>query len=359
MQGVAFAILGCGQDSAAPSPPAPRITDRHELAFISDRNGVSQVYVVERDGANPLRVASDTIHQIAPRWSPDGSRLAYLTRTLRRISMANSYFIGDLFLIVAANGSAVNVTQDTLVAEESVTWSPDGSRLALQVTEYVIEPFGTVLGFPRSDIIRSDGSPTAPFSLRCGADPAWSPDGTRIVQDGAATCNSSELRGRLVVVDEASNQVVLEPPEGQEFFFPQWAPGTTILCLEINEAGRDLATVNPDGTGVSNLTNNPGWIDFDGFDRSPDGTTIVFARSESQQPEDTNIFRINADGSDLVQLTTAPGGNNRPRWSSDGTLIAFESGRDGNAEIYVMNPDGSNQTNVTRNPAQDVDFDWR
>ena len=85
----------------------------------------------------------------------------------------------------------------------------------------------------------------------------------------------------------------------------------------------------------------------------------MFARSESQRPEDANIFRVDADGSDLVQLTTAPGGNNRPRWSSDGTRIGFESGRDGNPEIYVMNADGSNQTNVTRNPASDADFDWR
>ena len=163
----------------------------------------------------------------------------------------------------------------------------------------------------------------------------------------------------MVVIDEASNQVVLEPPEGLAYAFPQWAPGTTILCLVRNEIGSDLAVVNPDAATVTALTNDPASIEYDGFDRSPDGTTIVFARSKSQSSEDANIFRIDADGSNLVQLTTAPGGNHRPRWSSDGTRIGFESSRDGNAEIYVMNPDGSNQTNVTRNPAADVDFDWR
>ncbi len=128
VQMVALTILGCGQDTATPSPPARSITDRHEIAFISDRNGTSQLYVVEADGANPVRVTNDTIHQLAPRWAPDGRRLAYLTRTLRRISMANSYFIGDLFLIDAASNSAVNVTQDSLVAENRSPGRPTDRR---------------------------------------------------------------------------------------------------------------------------------------------------------------------------------------------------------------------------------------
>ena len=45
-------------------------------------------------------------------------------------------------------------------------------------------------------------------------------------------------------------------------------------------------------------------------------------------------------------------------WSPDGTRIAFGSNRDGNGEIYVMNADGSGQTRLTNNPAEDAVPAW-
>ena len=84
---------------------------------------------------------------------------------------------------------------------------------------------------------------------------------------------------------------------------------------------------------------------------SPDGTRIVFSASQGQ------ITMINADGTGLT-LLTARGSNLMPTWSPDGARIAFCSGRDGNNEIYVMNADGSGQTNITNNPASDCDPAW-
>ncbi len=66
---------------------------------------------------------------------------------------------------------------------------------------------------------------------------------------------------------------------------------------------------------------------------------------------------INADGTGLT-LLTARGSNLMPTWSPDGARIAFCAGRDGNNEIYVMNADGSGQTNITNNPASDCDPAW-
>ena len=70
-----------------------------------------------------------------------------------------------------------------------------------------------------------------------------------------------------------------------------------------------------------------------------------------------DIF-VFAPGGPARQLTTARGADQWPVWSADGTKIAFESNRDGNSEIYVMNADGSEQTNITRNPAADTLPSW-
>lgn len=77
----------------------------------------------------------------------------------------------------------------------------------------------------------------------------------------------------------------------------------------------------------------------------PETGKIVF---ESYRNGTTGeIYRMNADGSDLTRLTLNSAEDNEPDWSPDGSRIAFQSNRDGVNEIYVMNEDGTNQTRIT------------
>jgi Tol biopolymer transport system component len=67
---------------------------------------------------------------------------------------------------------------------------------------------------------------------------------------------------------------------------------------------------------------------------------------------------MDADGSNLVQLTDNDAEDFFPAWSPDGTQIAFTSSRDGNLEIYVMGTDGSDPVNITNHPAADERPTW-
>jgi dipeptidyl aminopeptidase/acylaminoacyl peptidase len=146
---------------------------------------------------------------------------------------------------------------------------------------------------------------------------------------------------------------------------PAWSPDQAKIVFASTRAGSSLSplqiyVMNADGSGVTRLTDDaaldhePAW--------SPDGTRITFAHLvhgviNRRIVFSSDIYVMNADGSNIVQLTSS-GSDHVPHWSADGIKIAFVSTRDGNPEIYVMNADGSGVTRLTQNSASDGDPAW-
>jgi TolB protein len=116
----------------------------------------------------------------------------------------------------------------------------------------------------------------------------------------------------------------------------------------------EIFTMNPDGTGLTQLTNNtagdldPTW--------SADGTKTAFTRHQDANDE---VYVMDANGDNQTRLTNNPASDFGPAWSADRTKIAFSSDRNGNFEIFIMNADGSNQTNRTNNSAEDREPGWQ
>lgn len=202
-------------------------------------------------------------------------------------------------------------------------------------------------------------------------DPAWSPDGQHL-----AFASDRDGNNELCVMDaDGSNQNCLtnnattnKKPDKKlpEDRSPVWSPDNQrIAFISTRNGSAQIYAVNADGSNPLDLTNNP----FNNSEPawSPDLKQVAFVSSRDGNPE---ICVMDASGFNQRCLT-----NNRtpdkkpnpakpqdisPAWSSDSQKLAFVSNRDRNKnpQIYVMNVDGSNPTNITKKLSADEQPAW-
>jgi len=194
--------------------------------------------------------------------------------------------------------------------------------------------------------------------------PQWSPDGTKVafVRGGG-----SGWEGDIYVVDaDGTDETRLTISSANELY-PAWSPDGTRIVFETGRDGNgEVYLMDADGLDQTNLSQYSGIDDWASW--SPDGTRIVFQRIVSITRTGVatpklliphyDVFVMNADGTGQTDISDNAATDQCALWSPDGGKILFQSDRDGNLELYTMNPDGSSQTNLTQNPGADASGAW-
>jgi TolB protein len=141
---------------------------------------------------------------------------------------------------------------------------------------------------------------------------------------------------------------------------PSWKPSATVNLSLSNPQGALLGRRATLALNVADTTKAPaGRVAFmPALAQSKRVAGVGRIAYVSSRDSNADIWLMNGDGSDRHPLTSNPAREYDPAWSPDGRRLAFVSERDGNAEIYTMNADGSGQTRLTNEPGRDFMPAW-
>ena len=337
---------------------------------------LSNIWVVDVAGGAPRRFTAGPRRDLEPRWSPDGSRLAFLSERTAKDKL-------QLYVMPADGGEATKLTAlDNGVS--AIAWAPDGARLAfVSAVGGYKEPEGEdekrksrparVItsvkyrfngeGFiydrrPHVFVVSLDGA--SPTQITDGdfidADPTWSPDGESLVfasaRHGARDDDDASDLWRVPAKGGTPQRLTAT---AGPVMLPAFSPdGRTIAFLaraELNAYGRNvqLFTVPADGGQATCVTSaldrscgalhvRPSW--------SPDGRSLTVA---AEDRGDIGLWRVAATGSAAPQRIV--GGErvlNGFSASADGRTLAFAASRTvAPAEVFVCGADGGDERRLT------------
>jgi len=265
------------------------------LVFDSTRGGAYRdLYVMNMDGSNIVRLTLGDANSFAGPWSPDGQRIVYTGSGL-----TNSYIASIL-----ANGSGLSILDNIQGSDEGFpAWSPDGWRIAFTSRRD---------GNNEIYVMNVDGSDPVRLTEQAGDDfgSSWSPDGSQI----AFVSDRDQSAGiyDLYIMNADGSGIRRLTNDTAIDYSPDWSPdGKMIAFRSHHEGPADIYVINVDGSNLRNLTNDP--ADDWAPSWSPVGSLIAF---QTNRDGNWEIYLMAADGSNPVNLTNDPADDQLPHWQS-------------------------------------------
>ena len=266
---------------------------RTQIAFVSDRSGTKQIYVMDYDGTNQHRVGGTDL-SVTPKWSPVDDRIAY-----------TSWRPGPQITIVSASGDRHSFQQPS-IANSVPAWSPDGKSIVYasrrdEDTEIYIADAD---GRNARRLTNSRGIDTSPvFNPATGRRIAFVSGRSGTPQIFTMASDGTDVQRLTEEGGDAENPAY--SPDGRMIAFAWQKP----------EAGNfDIYIYDTTTQKFVQLTSEKGNNERPVW--APDGKHIAF---QSNRSGSTQIYSMTVDGKKLIQLTNTRGINEGPTWSGYAT----------------------------------------
>lgn len=320
---VMMALAAC--NGAAPEEQPD--TDR--IAFHAAFDGVYDIFTINPDGTGVERLTGRSeepseFNSGFPVWSPDGSRIAFVSNRDEQDGLE--------IYTMAADGSDIQRLTDHPGLDRGPVWSPDGSQIA-----FTSNRDSTLSIY----VMNADGSDVRQITDLNGNDQAvsWAPDGSTIVfqsnRNGNLELWSASLETGALTQLTAQINADIQPdwsPNGDVIAFALDLTGVEEEGSEVLVEQRAIYLINPDGTGMTPLVDIANWIIS--IPRwSPDGQYIAF---RSVIGESSGVYVVNVDDpTDITTFRENDDNNNWITWSPDSTALAFEATNEVGTVIYI------------------------
>src|SRR5262245_12848016 len=306
-------------------------TTAGQILFSVFAGDTSRLFTIDKDGSNQRQIAAVPGRGLA--LSPDEQHLLY---------MAGTWTATRLMVGRADGSNAKQITDGSSIAWNN-HWSPDSKLIAFTGRE---NPDGELAVY----VMNNDGSGRRRLTNLAPEEgnaqwPVWSPDGRRLaIQVNNLKANTSHIW----IVETATGRAMKLASHDQPYLdeTPSWFPDGKRIAFQSNRSGRmELWIMNSDGSGARQVTGllqvaaPARSVTFGGTPQvSPDGSRILFTSDRTGRSQ---VYAMNADGSDVRQLTAESEGVFSPNWSPDGSrIVCGTDSASGKNRIIVMNADG-------------------
>lgn len=261
-----------------------------QIAFTSDATRHKEIYIADVLGDEVRQVTSHGSIAVAPRFSPNGSQLAY-----------TSYHRGsaNLYITDLSQSRTTRPLSRRKGLNMAPGWSPDGRTMALTLS---------VDGNPDLFLMDMNGKILARLTKDAGINvsPSWSPDGKSI-------CFVSDRTGdpQVYIMDVSSRMVRRLTYQGNYSTSPNWSPKGDLIVYSGREGGSNhIFTISVDGKQIKRMTD--AWGDYESPCWAPDGRQIVLSRKRGDVMQVCAVFY---NGTGLRPLFKLGGRQNFPQWS--------------------------------------------
>lgn len=268
------------------------VVDRTRVAFVSDRDGNPEIYIMNSDGSGQYNLSNSPSADYWPHWSPDSTKIVFHAYEASDTDRENA----DIYLM-NADGTDWNRLTRSVASEKFPSWAPDGRRIVFvsnQTGDYEIY----TMKDDGSDVIQVTNNPAKDYF------PSWSPDGNHILFESDREGNVDIYR-----MDRDGSNIIRLTDSDATDTGASWSPNGDYIAFGSDRSGqREIWIMSRDGSSLVQLTDygahQPGW--------SPDSKRLLFV--SKYQSEYENIFIMDNDGKNLVQLTTASAHDVNPSW---------------------------------------------